>query len=181
MFEHVPSAPVTPPTPLSLPEHTARPKPLPVSKPNPPTVPLADQAAVDMFKRTGLNPLQKIGLIVVAIVVVAGLVGIGMWLFYTLDPFAAPVREQQQTNNSSNSSIPLQELDSDKDGIRDIDERRYGTDAQLADTDGDGLSDYTELNQYDTDPLVADTDGDTYLDGDEIANGYDPFGPGRLE
>ena len=87
----------------------------------------------------------------------------------------------QNTTTDSNSTIPLQELDTDKDGLRDIDERRFGTDATLADTDADGLSDYAELNQYETDPLVADTDGDTYLDGAEVDNGYDPLGSGRLQ
>lgn len=180
MFEHVPTAPATPPTPPPLTEPMSRPRPLPVAKPKPATVPLADQAAVELFKRTGLNPVQKIGLIVMAIIVLAALIGVGIWLFVKLDPLAAPVREQPN-QNMQNSTIPLQELDSDKDGIRDIDERRYGTDATLADTDADGLNDYAELNQYQTDPLVADTDGDTYLDGDEVTNGYDPLGSGRLE
>ena len=179
MFEHVP-----PPPPLAEPppKTMSRPQPLPVAKPKPATVPLADQAAVDMFKRTGLNPIQKIGLIVIALVVLAALVGTGLWLFFTLDPFAAPVREVQNDNaNTSTTDIPLQDLDTDKDGLRDIDERRHGTDITLADTDADGLSDYTEINQYKTDPLVSDSDGDTYLDGDEIDNGYDPLGPGRLQ
>lgn len=48
------------------------------------------------------------------------------------------------------------------------------------DTDGDGLTDTEEVT-YGTDPENSDTDGDTYLDGDEVAAGYDPNGPGRLE
>lgn len=179
MFEHVSSVQPTPPTPPPLTEPLSRTRPLPVARPNPATVPLADQAAVEMFKRTGLNPVQKIGLIVTAIVVLAAVIGVGIWLFTTLDPFTSSVREQQNQTNQT-STIPLQELDSDKDGVRDIDERRYGTDATLADTDADGLSDYAELNQYKTDPVIADTDGDTFVDGEEITNGYDPLGPGRL-
>lgn len=48
------------------------------------------------------------------------------------------------------------------------------------DTDQDGLTDQEELNQYHTNPNKADTDNDTYSDGDEIKNGYNPNGDGRL-
>ncbi|MEZ4754689.1 MAG: GDSL-type esterase/lipase family protein [Bdellovibrionota bacterium] len=37
-----------------------------------------------------------------------------------------------------------------------------------ADTDSDGIYDFFETNRYGTDPEVADTDGDTHTDGDEI-------------
>jgi len=33
---------------------------------------------------------------------------------------------------------------------------------------------------YKTDPLLADTDGDGYSDGSEVKNGYNPLGPGKL-
>ena len=36
----------------------------------------------------------------------------------------------------------------------------HNTDPNLADTDGDGLSDYDEVILYNTDPLLVDTDGD---------------------
>lgn len=42
------------------------------------------------------------------------------------------------------------------------------------DTDGDGLSDYQEINIYHTDPKNSDTDGDGYSDGDEVKFGFDP-------
>lgn len=48
-------------------------------------------------------------------------------------------------------------LDSDGDGLNDIDEEIYGTDINNADTDGDG-----------------------YSDGDEVNNGYNPSGEGNL-
>jgi len=47
------------------------------------------------------------------------------------------------------------------------------------DTDNDGLSDEKE-EMYDTDPNNPDTDGDGYLDGDEVKNGYNPNGEGKL-
>jgi len=45
------------------------------------------------------------------------------------------------------------------------------------DSDGDGITDYDEIELYQTDPYDSDTDGDGYLDGDEIADGYDPDEP----
>ncbi len=45
------------------------------------------------------------------------------------------------------------------------------------DSDGDGITDYEEIETYQTDPFDEDTDGDGYLDGDEIAAGYDPNEP----
>jgi hypothetical protein len=49
-------------------------------------------------------------------------------------------------------------LDSDNDGLTDVDETKYGTDANNPDSDGDG-----------------------YLDGDEVQNGYNPMGEGKLQ
>ncbi len=45
------------------------------------------------------------------------------------------------------------------------------------DSDGDGLSDFDEVNNYGTDPNNPDTDGDGYNDGHEIAFGSDPLNP----
>lgn len=190
MFEHVPQQPVPPPQPMPTPAMPANSiastqgKPKPFSQPQPAPVPLADHATMELFKRTGLNGGQKILIISIAIAVVLGLIGVGIWLFIELDPFSAakvgPTTNNTNNTNNANGDVPLQQLDSDKDGIRDIDERKYGTSATSADTDSDGLSDYAELNQYKTDPTKADTDGDAYNDKAELDNGYDPNGPGRL-
>lgn len=48
------------------------------------------------------------------------------------------------------------------------------------DSDRDGLSDEAELEKYKSDPQNPDTDGDGFNDGQEVRNGYDPAGPGRL-
>lgn len=50
----------------------------------------------------------------------------------------------------------------------------WGVYAQFADTDGDGLSDYDELNTYFTAYDNADTDGDGFKDKEEIDMGYSP-------
>ena len=48
------------------------------------------------------------------------------------------------------------DADSDGDRIPNINEIDYGTNPQLTDTDGDGLSDYDEIYVYGTDPLKDD-------------------------
>ena len=58
--------------------------------------------------------------------------------------------------------------DSDKDGLSNKLEKELGTNRKLADSDGDGLTDYQEYNQYKTNPIVADSDGDGLGDGDEL-------------
>ena len=71
-------------------------------------------------------------------------------------------------------------LDSDKDGLTDVQEAQLGTNPNNPDTDSDGLTDYEEVKVYHTNPLNPDTDGDGYKDGDEVKNGYNPNGPGKL-
>jgi len=43
-----------------------------------------------------------------------------------------------------------------------------------SDADEDGLPDWQEEQVYKTDPCQQDSDGDGYLDGEEVAAGYDP-------
>ena len=70
--------------------------------------------------------------------------------------------------------------DADRDGLSDDEEAALGSNPQAADTDNDGLSDFDEVRIYKSDPSKPDTDGDTYLDGQEVKNGYSPTGPGKL-
>lgn len=63
-----------------------------------------------------------------------------------------------------------QESDNNQDSAVDDEEE-----LKNLDSDGDGLSDYEEINIYGTDPENSDSDGDTYLDGEEVENGYDPL------
>ncbi len=71
-------------------------------------------------------------------------------------------------------------LDSDHDGLTDLQEAQLGTNPNNPDTDGDGLTDREEVYVYHTNPLNPDTDGDGFKDGDEVKNGYNPNGPGKL-
>lgn len=70
--------------------------------------------------------------------------------------------------------LPLTTRDSDADGLPDddprlpMDERRWGSDPAVADTDADGLDDLHELTVglfAGSDPRLADTDGDGSPDG----------------
>ena len=65
--------------------------------------------------------------------------------------------------------------DADADGLSLTQEAEFGTDPELSDTDGDGLSDYSEVVVTGTDPADADSDDDGLNDGDELSYGTDPY------
>jgi outer membrane protein OmpA-like peptidoglycan-associated protein len=69
--------------------------------------------------------------------------------------------------------------DDDEDGLTNIEERRYGTDPNEGDTDGDGVKDGPEVNRYRSNPLRIDTDEDGITDGDEILK-YNT-NPGKID
>lgn len=78
-----------------------------------------------------------------------------------------------KVTDANGSVLGVVELDSDGDGISDVDEENiYGTNPDSNDTDRDGLLDGEEINIYDTNATNADTDGDGLTDGLEI-NTYD--------
>ena len=69
-------------------------------------------------------------------------------------------------------------LDTDGDGLSNLDEQAAGTDPNDSDTDDDGLTDGEEVGIHGTDPTVADTDGGGRRDGDEVhVDGTDPLDP----
>src|SRR3989338_2559064 len=73
------------------------------------------------------------------------------------------------------------EADTDFDGIDDASEVNvYTSNPTAIDTDNDGLDDYSEVFMYGTSPIFTDTDSDGYTDGQEVQNGYNPKGPGKL-
>jgi hypothetical protein len=82
------------------------------------------------------------------------------------------------------ASVPPGEptIDTDGDMLTDAQEAELGTNPELADSDGDGLSDFAEVgfepgSATGTDPNLSDTDGDGVGDGDEVTNGTDPLDP----
>jgi hypothetical protein len=68
----------------------------------------------------------------------------------------------------------MQDLDTDNDGISDVDEARYGLDPDRADSDRDGLTD-AEEQDFGSDPLDADSDGDGLKDSTEVLLGLNPM------
>jgi LPXTG-site transpeptidase (sortase) family protein len=75
--------------------------------------------------------------------------------------------------------------DADGDGIPSWWEEKNGLDDNnekdaLADDDNDMANNLLEY-QFGISPLIADTDSDGYVDGQEIINGYNPNGEGRLD
>ncbi len=66
--------------------------------------------------------------------------------------------------------------DRDGDGLSDGAEvNTYNTDPLDSDSDNDGLSDGAEVNTHGTNPLNWNTDGDAIGDGNEVSWGYNPL------
>ncbi len=60
--------------------------------------------------------------------------------------------------------------DTDGDGLSDFEERSANTDPRSSDTDGDALSDFDELRIYKSSPISKDSDGDATGSGSGIPN-----------
>jgi hypothetical protein len=71
-------------------------------------------------------------------------------------------------NLNATFTVSTTASDGDNDGLADCKEKALGTDPTKPDTDGDGLSDGTEVNTTHTDPNKADSDGDGVDDGTEV-------------
>ncbi|MBU0731595.1 hypothetical protein KKC88_01810 [Patescibacteria group bacterium] len=112
----------------------------------------------ELFKREKLSTVQKLILIIIAVLVIAGLVGGGIWLYLTLtkDSGAQPEAVEVIEEGPVNEEIVI--IDTDKDGLTDLEEEKYGSDPNKKDSDGDGFN-----------------------DGEEVKNGFDPMGPGKLK
>ncbi len=70
-----------------------------------------------------------------------------------------------------------QALDSDGDGLTNLEEQAAGTDPRKTDTDGDSLTDGNEVRLHLTDPTRQDSDGGGRTDSQELAEGTDPLDP----
>lgn len=62
------------------------------------------------------------------------------------------------------------QIDTDGDGLTNVEEFNRNTYPDDSDTDDDGLSDGNEVNTYQSNPRSADTDKDGLSDGDEVTN-----------
>ena len=75
------------------------------------------------------------------------------------------------------SKTPDGDEDPDQDGLTSLREFELGTDPLNPDTDGDGLTDWQEVNTYHSNPNLHDTDGDGFDDGFEVSTGFSPTSP----
>jgi len=83
----------------------------------------------------------------------------------------APAKDNRPNDGTDviNALDPNLVVDSDGDGIADIDEvKLYGTNPNSNDSDNDGLLDGDEINLYDTNASNPDSDGDGLTDGMEV-------------
>jgi len=102
------------------------------------------------------------------------------------DPLDPDSDSSETDANETDDGVVDGREDYDDDGLPTLAERDRGTDPLAPDTDGDGLTDRTEIVLTQTSPLTADSDGDGTTDpredpdGDgldnaaEIAAGTDP-------
>lgn len=127
----------------------------------------------------------------ILVVVLALVIGGGYTVWKSRGGNSTPSTTNTTTNTSgtprtTNSSSVSQQVtipvatDLDKDGLLDPREAELKTNPKLADSDGDQVSDFDEVEIYATDPLKQDTDGDGYPDGEELRSGNNPKGPGKL-
>ena len=77
--------------------------------------------------------------------------------------------------DTDNNTVSDANEDLDHDNLTNLMEQEYGTNPMLNDTDGDGLTDWFEINVTHTNPAVADTDGDGMPDGYEYDKGFNPL------
>ena len=90
----------------------------------------------------------------------------------TVDTDGDGVTDVDEINNGTDPNDP----DSDDDGLSDGEEESNGTNPNDPDSDNDGLSDGEEESNS-TDPNDPDSDNDGVNDGEEVNNGTDPNDP----
>jgi serine/threonine protein kinase/pSer/pThr/pTyr-binding forkhead associated (FHA) protein len=116
------------------------------------------------------------------LLLLCGLIFAGVFAFQRRSVFiaaatATPVAATQAVLQVTETTIAILERDDDNDRLTNLQERELGTEADNADTDGDGLTDGEEVLSWSTDPLNRDTDGDNCTDGEEVDNGTSPLQP----
>lgn len=151
-------------------------------------------AAKPVLPDGGAVKKSKAPIFVLIVFIVIVILGVG-WLVVSGTILNQNKEAEVNSSNSTavneaaaNTNVPSVDLpivndefvDSDSDGLTDEEERDLGTSLTNNDSDSDGLFDREEAEVYKTDPLKKDTDGDGNDDGEEVANGYNPNGPGKL-
>jgi RHS repeat-associated protein len=74
--------------------------------------------------------------------------------------------------NSNPNKKNKKNLDSDKDGVTDLEELKFGTSLISNDTDTDGISDKEEIEIYKSNPVNPDTNGNGLVDYVDLSVNY---------
>ncbi len=123
-------------------------------------------------------------LIILSIIIIIGFIILYFWnKFENKNVLIENEILTEPADNTTSSSLILPEevkekpLDTDADGLTDVEEKQLRTKIDNPDTDNDGLSDRLEVKIYFTNPLDSDTDKDGISDGEEVKRGLDPDNP----
>jgi len=163
----------------------------PIDKPFIEKIPKDEQSLSEKFstvtkKRKGFNIFL---LVTRLLIILAIIIAIAFGVLYFWDKLEnEDILTENETlieladNVTSTPSVIIEEpkekpLDTDADGLTDVEEKQLKTNINNPDTDNDGLSDRLEVKVYFTNPLDSDTDKDGILDGDEVRMGLDPDDP----
>ncbi|HLD60637.1 MAG TPA: hypothetical protein VJA27_00690 [Patescibacteria group bacterium] len=121
---------------------------------------------------------------IIALLVGAGFLGWWGWKKITTSHQTSngqqTLSEQEKQKIAERESInktmeTIEKKDADFDGLSNDEEKRLGTNPEVADTDSDGLLDTYEVQKFKTNPRAADTDGDGMTDGNEVGKGLNPL------
>lgn len=112
-------------------------------------------------------------------------VGIIIILLFIIALVVSGISIYNQWFKKESPEVKTQEQDQDQDGLPEEWEKQYGLNPSnsgdaLEDSDKDGLINSEEY-KFKTNPKDSDTDKDGYSDGQEVVNGFNPNGSGKLE
>lgn len=93
-------------------------------------------------------------------------------LVFWVGQFKKNINSPFEINSSSQGQSSQQILNTQEDTDADL---------KAKDTDGDGFSDWDELNIYKTSPFLEDSDSDGFNDKEEVENDKDPNCPSGRE
>lgn len=100
---------------------------------------------------------------------------------YTGSAWITIQAQHQGTGDRYYKTVPVTvvapEGDLDGEGLANAEEIEHDTDFTEPDTDGDGVTDWEEVQLYGTDPLETDTTGDGVSDGTLVQFNLDPTQP----